>query len=296
MIEEKLQSSPARKYVTKVDRRDRISRRELIKEYIEPSIPVILTDAAKDWPAMGKITPEFFKTKYGHLTKEVKGITYTFSDFVDRMMVSTPENPSPYPFNLNVEHYFPELLKDIKPEIIYGKTDRVNHPLVPRFMFHGTDVYEIFLGGNGSSFPVLHYDALYLHNQATMLYGHKDFIMYSPDQTRYLYPRESNPKYSEVNVLDPDYDKFPLFREAHGITVTLAPGDTLLFPTGWWHTTQIHEPCISLGRIHVNAANWNNYLKDEYRAWEKRSPLFANIILGYGKVVGKILNVQEKFV
>jgi histone arginine demethylase JMJD6 len=284
------------KNIQSIDRRSNLSRKELIKEYIEPSIPVILTDAAEKWKAVGKFTPEFFKTKYGHMTKEVKGIEYTFAEFVDMMMVSTPENPSPYPFNLNVEKYFPELLKDMQPEIIYAKTDRINHPLLPRFMTHGTEVYEIFLGGKGSSFPFLHIDALFLHNQATMLYGSKDFIVYSPDQIIYMYPRHEAPKYSSIDILNPDYEKYPLFKEAKSITVTLNQGETLLFPTGWWHTTIIHEPCISFGRAHLSAANWNNFVKDESYIWRTKSSLMANLVMAYGKTLGKLMDFQELFV
>jgi histone arginine demethylase JMJD6 len=296
MIKEQLKTKSVRKSVDTIDRRSNLSRKELIKEYIEPSIPVILTDAADKWNAMGKFTPEFFKNTYGHLTKEVKGVTYTISEFVDMMLASTPENPSPYPFNLNMEQYFPELIKDIKPEILYSKIDRPNHPLLPRFMLQGTEVYEIFLGGKGSSFPVLHIDALYLHNQATMIYGAKDFVLYSPDQIGYLYPMEKSPKYSQVDILNPDYNKYPLFKNAHQIKVTLKQGETILFPTGWWHTTLINEPCISMGRIHLSAANWPKFIKDESFAWQQRSPFMANVILAYGKVLGKIMNLQEKMV
>jgi histone arginine demethylase JMJD6 len=296
MIQEQSKIKPLSKTIDAIDRRSNLSRKELIKEYIEPSIPVILTDAADKWNAMGKFTPEFFKTKYGHITKEVKGVTYTISEFIDLMLASTPENPSPYPFSFNIEIYFPELMKDIKPEIVYGKIDRVNHPLLPRFMMYGTEVYEVFMGGNGSSFPILHIDALYLHNQATMIYGSKDFIFYPPDQTRYLYPKEGSPKYSQIDILNPDYDKFPLFKEARALKVNLKQGETLLSPMGWWHTTLMHQPCISVGRAHLNAANWSDFVNDEAYIWKQRSPLMSNMVSGYGKLLGQVMNLQEKFV
>jgi histone arginine demethylase JMJD6 len=294
MVTQQTKFSP--KKVDTIDKRSNLSRKELIREYIEPSIPVILTDAADEWGAMTKFTPEFFKKEYGHVTKTINGVTYTISEFIDRMLTSTPENPAPYPFSFNIETFFPELMKDIKPEIVYGKVDRVNHPLVPRFMMHGTEVYEVFLGGKGSSFPILHIDALYLHNQATMVYGSKDFILYSPDQTSLLYPKESNTKYSQINILEPDYDKFPLFKDAHAIKVNLKKGETLLFPTGWWHTTLLHEPCISVGRVQLNAANWNKYVKDQSNVWKdvRKSPFMANMVLAYGKMLGPIMNMQEK--
>src|SRR5579863_8179997 len=110
MIQEQIQKNT---YKPTLDRRADISRTELIKEYIEPSKPVVLTNAADHWNAIRKFTPDFFKTQCGHLVKTVKGVDYTISYFVDLMLKSTWENPSPYPFNLNVEQYFPELLKDM---------------------------------------------------------------------------------------------------------------------------------------------------------------------------------------
>ena len=56
-----------------IDRRSNLGRKALLNEYVNKNLPVILTDAAKDWPAIGKWTPEFFKTHYGHLTKELDG-------------------------------------------------------------------------------------------------------------------------------------------------------------------------------------------------------------------------------
>ncbi|HLX92550.1 MAG TPA: cupin-like domain-containing protein, partial [Puia sp.] len=237
-----------------------------------------------------------FKDNYGHYTKEVKGVTYTFAEFMDLMVASTEEKPCPYPFNLNIENYFPELMKDIRPEVVFGKIDRVNHPLLPRFMMRGTDVYEFFLGGAGSAFPFLHIDALFLHNQATQLYGTKDFIIYPPEQAIFFYPSKENPKHSPINVLNPDYDKYPLFKEAQPLRVTLKKGETLIFPSGWWHYTQMYGPSISMGRVHLNAENWNMYVADESREWKERSKIVGNLVYLYGKVLGKVMDLQEIFV
>jgi histone arginine demethylase JMJD6 len=296
MLQEHVLRTSYSKIAGTIDRRENLSRKELIKEYIEPSRPVILTDAASKWPGMGKVTPDFIKTRYGHLEKEIKGVTYTFAELIDRVLASSPENPAPYPFNVNLEGYCPDLRKEFKPEIVYGKVDRVNHPLLPRFMMHGTDVYELFIGGRGASFPFLHIDELYLHNQLTQLYGSKEFIMYPSDQTPYLYTQPHNPKVSQVDVLHPDYDRFPLFKEARPIRVTVQQGETLLFPTGWWHTTQIHEPSISLGRCHLNAANWNEFVRDESKVWKRRSSAMALAVLIYGIMIGKVMDVQDAFV
>lgn len=288
-------NTPARPVLT-IDKRDSITREEFIREYVQPSLPVILTKAAMNWKAMGKITPQFIKEKYGHLRKTIKGVEYSYADLVDRIMVSTPQNPSPYPFSVNIEKTFPELMDYMKPYLAYGKIDRINHPLVPRFMMHGTDVYELFLGGKGSSFPFLHFDELFMHTQITQIYGSKEFILFSPEQSQYLYPTPENPKISPVDVFNPDYDKYPLFRNAQSLRVTVEEGETLFFPTGWWHSTQIHEPNITFGRAQLNGTNWNLFIRDEYKVWKERKSIFiAAPMLIYGKLAGLLMNLQEKF-
>jgi histone arginine demethylase JMJD6 len=293
MLAEKGKTSPSYSEIKSIDKRTNLSKEEFINEYVNKSLPVVLTDAAQDWKAMKKYTPAFFKENYAHINKNINGIIYNMGDFIDMMLTSDAENQAPYPYNFDVEKVFPELMKDFLPEIIYGNIDRINHKLMPRKLLQGTVLYEIFLGGNGSSFPYLHYDALFMHTQITQVYGSKHFIMYPPDQTPYMYPFENNPKFSQVNFLAPDYEKFPLFKEAIPIEFTLQEGETLLFPSGWWHTTKITEPCISLGRAQLNGYNWGNFINDRYINWKKKISYAALPVLAYGKVAGSIMNAQD---
>ena len=292
MIAEEILNKTAQEVIS-VDKRSNLLPDEFFNHYVKNSLPVVLTDAAKDWKAIGKLTPAFFKEHYSHINKTINGVTYNMGEFIDRMLTATPENPPPYPYNFDVEKVFPELMQDFMPEIIYGKIDRINHKLMPRKLLQGTVLYEIFLGGRGSSFPFLHYDALFMHTQITQVYGAKDFFMYPPSQTESMYPYPNNPKFSQVNFLDPDYEKFPLFKDVQPIVFTLQQGETLLFPSGWWHTTKINEPCISLGRAQLNGYNWDNFINDRYVNWKKKISYAAAPVLAYGKVVGKIMAAQE---
>ena len=279
--------------LTKVDKRSNLSQKELFKEYIEPEIPVVLTDAAKDWEAIGKFTPAFFKQNYPNLSKTLDGVTYKMDDFIDRMLASTPENVAPYPYNFNVEEYFPELLQYMKPEILFAKSDRVNHKLTPKFLFGNTHRYELFFGGKGAKWYTLHVDALCLHTQITQVYGAKTFFLYSPDQTPYLYPDPEQVKQSLVNVFTPDYKKFPLFSQAKCVQVTVEQGETLLFPKGWWHTTEMNGPCITLGRVQLNAANWKDFCDDNYDSWKKKNNMLRVPAYMYARLLGHAMNMQE---
>eukprot|EP00976_Prorocentrum_cordatum_P006299 126153-Prorocentrum_minimum.AAC.1 len=78
--------------------------------------------------------------------------------------------------------------------------------------------------------------------------------LYAPEMSPYLYPRH-NMVYamvSQVDVHAVDHSRFPLFRRAFPVEVTLEEGETLFLPTGWWHAVDgLDTPSISVG-----ATNW----------------------------------------
>jgi hypothetical protein len=280
---------------TRIDRRERLSTRELVNEYVIPGRPVIVKDAAADWPAMDRFTFEFFRKRYGHLIKTIGKKTYSLAEAIDLILESTPENPAPYPINFNIETFFPELLRELKPDLVYGLSDRVNHPLLPRILFRGTEVYELFFGGRGAAFPHIHYDALCLSTQITQIVGSKEFYLYPPDQGRYMYPRPDHMKTSQIDFAKPDLERFPLFAEATPIVVTVEPRETIFFPSLWWHATRIHEPCISYGKVQLNRSNWHLYASDVENYWRPWHPWFGKAAHFYLRGLGQLIDIQERF-
>ena len=123
----------------------------------------------------------------------------------------------------------------------------------------------------------------------------KDFFLYAPDQTPYLYPDENRENYSPVNILNPDYSIHPLFKKAKGLKVTLKPGETLFIPSGWWHTTYIHNFNLTYAVDHVNANNWNIYMDKNYLTSKIRRPKLAWILKAYKVSMGKVFNLKESF-
>ncbi|MEH2411051.1 cupin-like domain-containing protein [Nostoc sp.] len=58
--------------IDSVERRSNLSDDEFVKEYAFVGKPVIITDAMKDWTAMTKWIFDFFRSKYGAITVNVK--------------------------------------------------------------------------------------------------------------------------------------------------------------------------------------------------------------------------------
>lgn len=79
-------------------------------------------------------------------------------------------------------------------------------------------------------------------NIAYVVSGKRRFTLFPPSQTPNLYmaPFESSPSnapISMVQIEDPDFEKFPRFREAqeHAFVAELEPGDAIFIPYMWWH-------------------------------------------------------------
>jgi hypothetical protein len=84
----------------------------------------------------------------------------------------------------------------------------------------------------------LHYDWGALHNVSAQVLGSRQVWLFPPAQGHRLYPQMATqlgtPNVSRVDLRQPDLDRFPLFRDAVGLTGEVHPGDALLVPSFWF--------------------------------------------------------------
>jgi ribosomal protein L16 Arg81 hydroxylase len=133
---------------------------------------------------------------------------------------------------------------------------------------------EIYIGGQGGAFPVLHYDGAGAHAFLMQVYGRKQFIIYPPSQEKFLYPSPEKENLSLINSVDnPDLAKFPLFAQAEPTVFILEPGEMLFIPSHWWHTTKMLTPSISISANVVNQSNWHELVT--FVSMRRRNPLIS---------------------
>jgi histone arginine demethylase JMJD6 len=274
-----------------IPRRSNLSYEQFAAEHLYPGRPVVITDALKDWKAVGRWTPEFFKQQFGAMTftihdtlrsqigyKDAAGATeYTMAAFVDRVQASTDASPAPYFRNRILADYFPTLVGDIQPPPAYFTpnwlTEKYLVKSVGQHLNRGAAI-EIYIGGKGGAFPVLHYDGSATHAFLMQIYGVKEYIVYPPDQREFLYPSPDSRNLSMVNSLDaPDLERFPRFAQARGARFELHPGELLFVPALWWHTAKMLTPSITVSINTVNDSNWSALVDD--LSGGRRNPLVA---------------------
>lgn len=268
---------------------------EFCEKHLYPLYPVVIGDATKNWPAIDKFTPEFFKKNFGDREVTVRGQLFKLGDFIDLMMTSTEEHPAPYPCKLQIESEYPELLPDVTPRYEFALPDRTTSSLLPKGFLGAADTLEIFLGSPGGQFPYMHYDYMGLHAYINQLYGMKEFTVIPPDQTPFMYPDPENPWKSLVNSYQhPDLEKFPLFAKATPISFVVGPGETMFIPNGWWHSARSLTPTISVALDALNSSNWSRFMNEVDIMMSRKKPVKAKVAVAYLKIAGVILSIAEK--
>ena len=289
-------------YSDKIDRHEwsQLGSRRYVRDYVNPLKPVVITGALDHWPARTKWTLDFFRDHYGNLPLEIDGRKLSMAKLIAEVAASTPQAPAPYLRNFPVKS-LPEVLQaDIAPMPSCTGPNWLNHPLIAARAV--LTFPELYIGGNGARFPVLHYDGLHTHAFLMQIRGVKEYIGFSPDQTPYMYSRnapihaktgEMYANLSEINDVENwDRSRFALFGKATGVRFTLHPGETLFMPSGWWHTARILSPSITISINGANAANWSNFRKDYcryYMTGRKLPPWFVD---AYLRFVGTWLSVS----
>jgi hypothetical protein len=106
---------------------------------------------------------------------------------------------------------------------------------------------KIWLGPAGTVTP-LHCD--YDDNLFAQIWGQKRFLLYPPHHAESLYLREANRVLfgSPFDPEAPDYDAFPLARQARQIECVVQPGEMLFLPAGWFHHVRAVALSLSANR------------------------------------------------
>jgi hypothetical protein len=225
-------------------------------ELLEAQEPVILKGAARHWPlvqsglesseaAMAYLTgfdggkpitgftgaPEI-GGRFGY-DEAVTALNFTservgLGDFLDRVRAHLDDAnpPSFYVGSTDLDTYLPGLGAE-NGLVLDDPVFAANPPLV-----------SIWLGNRTTA--AAHYDMS--NNLACCMVGRRRFTLFPPDQIANLYPGPLEPTpggqaVTMVDFRDPDFARYPRFREALDAAqvADLEPGDVLFYPALWWH-------------------------------------------------------------
>jgi len=202
-------------------------------------LPFVMTGLVERWP-LSALTPQMLCDRFGGLQVRARVGDYVNTAFApDRAMqdmsmleylelVSTgTQDLPPYLGNLELR----ELNRMCHWPAYFGKMGP------PRF----------WLGPAGTVTP-LHCD--YDDNMFAQVWGSKRIFLSPPHHDEFLYTREANAVLfgSPFNPEAPDFERFPLARQASMIECIVNPGDLLYVPAGWYHHVRALTFSLSANR------------------------------------------------
>ncbi|MFG6107719.1 cupin-like domain-containing protein [Leptothoe sp. EHU-05/26/07-4] len=155
-------------------------------------------------------------------------------------------------YQISLEQYIDSMLKGTQTYYLGNNRlpqEMYKHvPLPSKYVGVNAFTYEraqLWIGGKATG-AHLHRDLC--DNFVLVLNGTKTFYLASPDESDFLYTWEtrSGLNSSKFSAVNPNYQKFPLAKQAHFINVTLQPGELLYIPCGWFHQVVNKEPSCSI--------------------------------------------------
>jgi hypothetical protein len=284
--------TPAKTASPAIERRHQLPYADFERDYLRPRIPVILTGSLTGWDATSKWSPEFFQRQYGSLPVNVGGRVLPMSEFIDLVLASSPAKPAPYLKDAVVRQMSPQLVKDIEPFVDYCFPNWLRGRYLIRSINDLLNLAEVelFLGGEGARLGELHCDYVHTHTVLCQVFGRKEFTLFAPSDTPWLYADGNQSALKNVDEVD--LEKYPLFSRATPIRFIQEPGEIVFLPSGWWHTTRLVTASIAVGVNFANATNWADVTADLCGRIPKSRPLRRLMARAYLTAVGFMKGIK----
>ncbi|KAI8997344.1 cupin-like domain-containing protein [Pilobolus umbonatus] len=236
-----------------------------LRECIHPNRPAIIKSSIDHWPARTLWTNDYLQSKLADSVVTVAvtpngyadAVTYdpntkkeyfvmpheekmTFNVFLDRINGRAPSEDASYISlqNGSLIQEYKAIEKDVDSDIKWCSEALGKSPDAVNFWF-----------GDNKSITSLHKDPY--ENCYAVIRGQKTFILYPPSEYYCMHesiyqnavyepnesthklelvPLQSTTPWIPINPLSPDYKKYPRFKHANPITVTLNEGEMLYLP------------------------------------------------------------------
>ncbi|XP_075549257.1 lysine-specific demethylase 8-like isoform X4 [Dermacentor variabilis] len=213
-----------------------------MKTYLNAEQPVIITKGMDYWPALStrpwRYEPFqiiFFSIRYlvtiagGRIVPVELGSKYTDEDWSQELMTLAS-----FVCTYILKEKIPELRDDICIPTYCCLSEKDEEPDI-----------NVWFGPEGTVSP-LHHDPK--NNILAQVFGEKYIRLYGKSQTPFLYAHEERllENTSQVDVEDPDTEKFPLFEKAQYTECVLRPGEMLFIPPKCWHFVRSLSPSLSI--------------------------------------------------
>lgn len=203
-------------------------------------MPFLVSGVVKRWP-LASLTPQDLRAQFGHLPVRARIGDYVNTAFApDRAMQ-----------DMLLRDYLdltpPDAASDLPPYVGNLSLRELNRLCHWPTWFEKMGPPRFWIGPARTVTP-LHCD--YDDNIFAQLWGTKRIFLAPPHHDAFLYTREANPLLfgSPFDPEAPDFEAFPLARQAALVEIVVEPGDMLYVPAGWYHQVRALSFSLSSNR------------------------------------------------
>ncbi len=202
-------------------------------------LPFLTSGLIQRWP-LSALTPQSLREHFSHLPVRARVGDYINTAFATDRAMQDMSMLDYLELVASGQHELPPYLGNLE----LRELNRLCH--WPTY-FDKMGPPRFWLGPAGTVTP-LHCD--YDDNIFAQIWGSKRIFLSPPHHGEFLYPREANAILfgSPFDPEAPDFEKFPLARQALMIEVIVNPGDLLYVPAGWYHQVRALTFSLSSNR------------------------------------------------
>lgn len=218
---------------------------------LESTVPLILKGLVKNWPIV-KAAEQSDEAGYNYLCQFYNGelVNTAIGDSDNKGAIFYNQDFSGFSYervrsSLNSVYSNIKNLQASGSSRVYYVDSTPVDTCVPGFRAHndlqiGSFSPRVSLWMGNKTIVSAHHDVP--DNIACVVIGKRRFVLFPPDQLKNLYigPLDFNPANQAISMVDlhnPDFEKYPRYREAlaHAQIAELESGDAIYIPSMWWH-------------------------------------------------------------
>jgi ribosomal protein L16 Arg81 hydroxylase len=237
---------------------DRLSTEEFYRQYYFAGRPVLINGCMSDWLAMTKWSPEYFAERWGEAVVDVQvgresdaQFEQKAHDHVGRMLVR--DVAAKVTAGVSNDIYMTARNSDGNRKALPGLWDEIGD--VPEYLTPQTPRSGFLWFGPKGTITPAHHDMT--NNMMAQVLGRKRVRIASAIYQPHIYNHQH--VFSQVDLANIDYDRFPEMRSVQVLDCILNPGQLLFLPVGCWHHVESLD--VSITMTFTNFQYENDYSK-----------------------------------
>lgn len=237
---------------------DKLTTEEFYRDYYFAGRPVLINGCLTDWAAMSIWSPAYFASRWGQSVVDVQIGRETDAKFEERAhahvgQMKVADIVARVTAGRSNDIYMTARNSDGNRMALNGLWDDIGD--LPEYLVPQSPRSGFFWFGPAGTITPAHHDMT--NNMMAQVIGRKRVRIVSSVFQPQMYNHFH--VFSQVDLANIDYERFPLMKEVPVLECILNPGQLLFLPVGCWHHVEALD--VSVTMTFTNFHHDNNFIK-----------------------------------